>query len=86
MREKLFPKEGGEGFGEAGKYAEEVGFEGSDGAFSGIVVMDVRGNELVCAVPVFSDDSAIFCTGIMDETLVFDDVAALLESLVMMRV
>ena len=79
MRQKLIPKEVGESFGETGNDAEEVGFEGTDGALGSIAAMDVGGNELVGAVPVFGDDSAIFCTGLIVEDLVFGDVAALLE-------
>ena len=36
---------------------------------------------MIGAVPVFSDDVAIFCAGLVVKDLVFDDVAALLEFL-----
>ena len=42
LREQLVPKEVGEGAGEAGEDAEEVGFEGSNGTFGGVAAMDVR--------------------------------------------
>ena len=79
MKQKLVPKEVGEGFGEAGKDTEEVGFGSSDRALGGVAAMEVGGNELVDAVPVFGDDLAIFCTGLIVEDLVFGNVAALLE-------
>ena len=40
MGEEFVPKEVGEGVGETGKDAEEVGFEGSDGALDGIAAMN----------------------------------------------
>ena len=65
--------------GEAGDDAEEVGFEGLDGTFGGIAAMDVRRYWLVGAVPFLGDDAAVFCTGLVVEDLVFDDLASLLE-------
>ena len=41
LGKKLVPKEVGEGAGEAGKDAEEVGFEGLDGELGDVATMDV---------------------------------------------
>ena len=37
------------------------------------------GNELLCALPVFGDYTAVFNAGFIVKDLVFNDVAALLE-------
>ena len=42
MGGKLVPKKVGEGDGETGEDAEEVGFKGLDGALGGVAVMDAR--------------------------------------------
>ena len=42
LGEKFAPKEVGEGDGEIGEDAEEVGFGGSDGVLGGVATMDVR--------------------------------------------
>ena len=41
LGKKLVPKEVGEGAREAGDDAEEVGFEGEDGALDDVATMDV---------------------------------------------
>ena len=56
-----------------------MGSEGADGALGGIAAINIRGYELVGAVPVSSDDLAIFCTSIVVEDLVFNKVAMVLE-------
>ena len=49
MWQELIPKKVGEGGGDAGKDADEAGFEGVYGAFGSVTVIDVGGNKLVYA-------------------------------------
>ena len=44
LGKKLVPKEVGEGAREASEDAEEVGFEGSNGALGSVTTMDIRMN------------------------------------------
>ena len=54
-------------------------FEGLDGAFGYVASVHVGGDELVGAVPIFSDDSTVFCTGFVVQNLVVNCVGTCCE-------
>ena len=65
---------------DAGEDAEEVSFEGADGAFGYVAMMDIGGYQLVCGCPDVVDVSAVFLASFVFEDLVVDDVTASLEA------
>ena len=59
---------------------QEVGFEGIDGPFGGVVTVDVWGNELELSLPIFLDKYFLFGTGFVAKDVKVDVVTAGLES------
>jgi hypothetical protein len=57
-----------------------VRLESLDGAFGYVAAMHVGGDELVGAVPVFSDDSTVFSTGFVVQNLVVNGVCPCCKS------
>ena len=57
-----------------------MSFEGADGTFGYVALMDVGGYQLVCTRPDVGDVSAVLIAGFVVEDLVVDDVAASLEA------
>ena len=73
-------EEVGKGVGNAIKDCKEVGFEGADGSFSDVVVVDIRRDELEVAVPVFNDGVAVIGTSFVIEDLEVNAVSFVLEA------
>ena len=57
-----------------------MGFQGLDGPFSGVVTVDVRGNELEPSFPIFLDNVFVLRAGFVVEDLKIDVVTAGLKS------
>ena len=57
-----------------------MSFEGADGTFGYVALMDVGGYQLVCSRPYVGDVAAVFLAGFVVEDLMIDDVAASLEA------
>ena len=53
-----------------------MSFEGADGAFGYVALMDVRGYQLVCSRPDVGDVAAVFLASFVVKDLMVDDVAA----------
>ena len=80
LREEHIPEVVGEGFTDASQNGEEVGFEGLDGMFCKVVVMNVWQYELVDCFPIFGDNTNVFCAILIVEHLVIHSVAVCLET------
>lgn len=65
---------------DASEYAEEVCLERLYGAFGSIGSVDVRGDKLVCCVPVLCDGLAVVLAGLVVEDLVVYCVPLVLEA------
>ena len=55
-------------------------FERADSSFGRIAAVNIRGKELVCTVPLFSDDVALLLGDLVFQDLVGYFVAPLLEA------
>ena len=80
MREELVPQV----VGEVGRYVDEdveqVGFEGGDGTFEDVAVVDIGEHELVCGLPDVSDVVTVILAGFVVKDLVVNDVDVRLEA------
>ena len=57
-----------------------MSFDGADGTFGYVALMDVGGYQLVCSRPDVGDVTAVFPFGFVVEDLMINDVAASLEA------
>ena len=80
MREEVFPEEYGKGVGNSSKDFKEVSFEGADGLFSNVAAVEIRGDELEGAVPIFNNGATVFGTGFVIEDLEVNAVSFGLEA------
>ena len=61
---------------DTGEYGQEVGFEGLDGPFGGVMKVDVWGNELEPSLTIFLNNSFVLGDGFVVEDMKVDVVTA----------
>ena len=77
----MVPEEVGKGVNDTSKDCKEVGFEGADGTFINVAVVDTRRDKLEIAVTFINNGVAVFGTGFVVEDLEVHTVSFGLEAI-----